>query len=295
MSDTFADGTDQMAIKKLACESCGGQLIIDEMKQNYICQFCGVTYDYEYFREDDIHTKAERYLHRHEFKAAREALEFLLEKEPSNSYAREKLLLSQYHLRGVEDIVKTDVRLWHEADPEEVDRIVSGSEELTKLRELIDSRLYAQELDLKVEELDSVIASEETRLLTLTDLAAGCYSGKTGERLTISAIRKDHIRIFVITVLCTILLLTPGALASMDHFPLNFFLMAYTICVAALVIGLDYHNKAKRLKTAENALKKREELITSLSKHREERAALQEGSDGIKERVEQEVRVFIRT
>lgn len=284
-----------MAIKKLACESCGGQLIIDEMKQNYTCQFCGVTYDYEYFREDDIHTKAEHYLHRHEFKAAREALEFLLVKEPSNSYAREKLLLSQYHLRGVEDIVKTDVRLWHEADPEEVDRIVSGSEELTKLRELIESRLYAQELDLKVEELDSVIASEETRLLTLTDLAAGCYSGKTGERLTISAIRKDHIRIFVITVLCTILLLAPGALASMDHFPLNFLLMAYTICVAVLVIGMEYRIKVRKFRTAENDLKKREELITSLSKHREERAALQEGSDSIKERVEQEVRVFIRT
>jgi len=284
-----------MAIKKLACEACGGQLIIDEMKQNYTCQFCGVTYDYEYFREDDIHTKAERYLHRHEFKAAREALEFLLEKEPSNSYAREKLLLSQYHLRGVEDIVKTDARLWRKAAPEETDSIVSGSEDLTKLRELIDSRLRAQESDIKVEELDSVIASEETRLLTLNDLAAGCYSGKTGERLTIDAIRKKHIRIFVITVLCTVLLLTPGAVAAMDHFPLNFFLMAYTICVAVLVIGLDYHNKAKRLKTAENALKKREELVNSLEKHREERSALQEGSDGIKERLEQEVSAFIRT
>ena len=284
-----------MAIKKLACESCGGQLIIDEMKQNYTCQFCGVTYDYEYFREDDIHTKAERYLHRHEFKAAREALEFLLVKEPSNSYAGEKLLLSQYHLRGVEDIVKTDVRLWHEADPEEVDRIVSGSEELTKLRELIESRMYAQELDLKVEELDSVIASEETRLLTFNDLAAGCYSGKTGERLTIDAIRKKYIRIAVIVVLCTILLLTPGAVAAMDHFPLNFLLMAYTICVAALVIVLVYRREAAAFRAAEDYLKTREELVTSLSKHREERAALQEGSDSIKERVEQEVSAFIRT
>lgn len=279
-----------MAIKKLACEACGGQLIIDQMKQNYTCQFCGVTYDYEYFKEDDIHTKAEYYLHRHEFKAAREALEFLLEKEPSNSYALEKLLLSQYHLRDAEDIVKTDVRLWHEADPEEVDRIASRSEDLTKLRELIESRLYAQELDLKVEELDSVIASEETRLLPLNDLAAGCYSGKTGERLTISAIRKKHIRIFVITVLCTVLLLTPGAVAAMDHFPLNFLFMVYTICVAVLVIGLEYRIKVHKFRTAENDLKKREELITSLSKHREERATLREESDSIKERFLREVK-----
>ena len=284
-----------MAIKKLACEACGGQLIIDEMKQNYTCQFCGVTYDYEYFREDDIHTKAERYLHRHEFKAAREALEFLLEKEPSNSYALEKLLLSQYHLRDAEDIVKTDVRLWHEADPEEVDRVVSGSEELTKLRELIESRMYAQELDLKVEELDSVIASEETRLLTFNDLAAGCYSGKTGERLTIDAIRKKYIRIAVVVVLCTILLLGPGILGNLDHIAWSIFLVAYVWATAALVIVLEYRREAAAFRAAEDYLKTREELVNSLEKHREERSVLQERSDSIKERLEQEVSAFIRT
>ena len=284
-----------MAIRKLACEACGGQLIIDEMKQNYTCQFCGVTYDYEYFQEDDIHTKAERYLHRHEFKAAREALEFLLQKEPSNSYALEKLLLSQYHLRGVEDIVKTDARLWRKAAPEETDSIVSGSEDLTKLRELIDSRLRAQELDLKVEELDSVIASEETRLLTLNDLVAGCYSGKTGERLTIDAIRKKYIRIAVIVVLCTILLLGPGILANLDHIASSIFLVAYVWATAALVIVLEYRREAAAFRAAEDYLKTREELVNSLEKHREERSALQEESDGIKESIKKEVQVFIRT
>ena len=61
------------------------------------------------------------------------------------------------------------------------------------------------------------------------------------------------------------------------------------------MIGLEYRIKVRNFRTAENDLKKREELITSLSKHREERAALREGSDSIKERIEQEVSAFIRT
>ena len=256
-----------MAIKKLVCESCGGQLIIDQMKQNYTCQFCGVTYDYEYFKEDDIHTKAEYYLRRREFEAAREALEFLLKKEPSNSYARQKLLLAHYHLRDVEDIVKTDVRLWHKADPDKTDSIVSGRGELTKLRELIDSRLRAMESDLKIEELDSTIDSEETRLRNFNELATGYYSGRTGKLLTISAIRKKYILIEVIV-----------------------FFVIFIWFMAAGVSGLFYHSEAVAFRSAEDGSKNREELIKSLEWHREERSALKEGSDSIKERFLREVK-----
>ena len=36
------------------CDACGGHLKVDLEKQIYTCPFCGVTYDYEYFKEDDI-------------------------------------------------------------------------------------------------------------------------------------------------------------------------------------------------------------------------------------------------
>ena len=36
------------------CPTCAGQLKIDEERKLYLCPFCGVTFDYEYFREDDV-------------------------------------------------------------------------------------------------------------------------------------------------------------------------------------------------------------------------------------------------
>ena len=40
------------------CRSCGGNLLIDPAKQIYVCTYCGITYDYEYFKEEDVHEKA---------------------------------------------------------------------------------------------------------------------------------------------------------------------------------------------------------------------------------------------
>ncbi len=41
-------------IKGHICPSCAGALSIDIDKQMYICPFCGVTFDYEYFNEDNV-------------------------------------------------------------------------------------------------------------------------------------------------------------------------------------------------------------------------------------------------
>ena len=46
-------------IKGHICKSCGGPLDIDIDRQLYICPFCGVTYDYDYFREDNVMAIAE--------------------------------------------------------------------------------------------------------------------------------------------------------------------------------------------------------------------------------------------
>ena len=60
-------------IKKHQCPSCGGSLIIDNDKQLYHCTFCGSTYDYEYFREEQMHEMGETFLSRGEFMAAIDA------------------------------------------------------------------------------------------------------------------------------------------------------------------------------------------------------------------------------
>ena len=65
-------------IKKHQCPSCGGNLIVDSDKQMYHCTFCGSTYDYEYFREDQIQQMFGTFLSRGEFMAAADACKFML-------------------------------------------------------------------------------------------------------------------------------------------------------------------------------------------------------------------------
>ena len=38
-------------IKKHICPTCGGTLIVNVERQMYECPFCGMTFDYDYFRE----------------------------------------------------------------------------------------------------------------------------------------------------------------------------------------------------------------------------------------------------
>ena len=47
-------------VKSNICKQCGGLLDIDIDRQVYICPFCGVTFDYEYFRKDNVLDLAKR-------------------------------------------------------------------------------------------------------------------------------------------------------------------------------------------------------------------------------------------
>ena len=71
-------------IKSHLCKSCGGLLNIDLDRQLYLCPFCGITYDYEYFREENVLDISRRALNRGEFGSAKEAFEFALQKDPHN-------------------------------------------------------------------------------------------------------------------------------------------------------------------------------------------------------------------
>lgn len=82
-------------MKKHTCPTCAGQLLVNTVLQIYECPFCGVTYDYEYFREDDVLERAERSLKAGEYNSAAEAYDFMLAKEPHNFVAlRGKVMIS---------------------------------------------------------------------------------------------------------------------------------------------------------------------------------------------------------
>jgi len=95
-------------IKRHQCASCGGMLIVDYDKQMYRCASCGSTYDYEYFRDEQIHNMGETYLSRGEFMAAIDAYKLILEKYPHDLPALRGLMLAAGRMKNMDDLLGRD-------------------------------------------------------------------------------------------------------------------------------------------------------------------------------------------
>ncbi len=88
-------------LKKHTCPTCGGQLQINLDKQMYVCPYCGVSFDYSYFREEDVMMRAELFRASAYWNAAIDAYDFMLVKDPHNFWAlRGKVLATAYMRRG---------------------------------------------------------------------------------------------------------------------------------------------------------------------------------------------------
>jgi len=120
------------AIKKHQCPSCGGRLRVDSDKQMYLCTYCGSTYDYEYFREDQIHEVGETYLSRKEFMATADAYEFMLKKDPHDFLALRGLMLAAAHMTTMDELDKEDEPGKFSYDTEKVNRAIESALEEDK-------------------------------------------------------------------------------------------------------------------------------------------------------------------
>ena len=96
-------------LQKHTCPSCGGPLRVNLDRQMYECPFCGVTYDYEYFRKDDVLSQAAQCLKRGEWMAATEAYDFLLTKEPHNFEALLGKILAAAHMKNQDDMANLEI------------------------------------------------------------------------------------------------------------------------------------------------------------------------------------------
>lgn len=105
-------------IKSNICKMCGGLLDIDVDRQVYICPFCGVTFDYEYFRKDNVLELAKKSITRHEFGAARDAYEYMLKKDPHNFEALRGLILCKCKWTTMAPIQQNEEVHLHPDDPE---------------------------------------------------------------------------------------------------------------------------------------------------------------------------------
>ena len=74
------------------CPKCGGELLIDTDKLIYSCDFCGMTFDFDYFETSNLLSVANRALGRGEFNAARKMFEELSEKDPHDAAVLRGLL-----------------------------------------------------------------------------------------------------------------------------------------------------------------------------------------------------------
>ena len=86
------------------CPSCGGNLTVDLERQMYHCSFCGSSFDYEYFREEEALEKGNKYLSRGEFTSASDLYKFLLDKDPHDFMALRGLMLASGRMKELGEL-----------------------------------------------------------------------------------------------------------------------------------------------------------------------------------------------
>ena len=93
-------------IKNHYCPSCGGDLTVDNDKQMYRCTLCGSTYDYDHFREEQLHETDGTHLSRKEFGTVVDAYRSSLKTNPHDFSALRGLMLAAAFLREMDDLVR---------------------------------------------------------------------------------------------------------------------------------------------------------------------------------------------
>ena len=85
------------------CSSCGGGLILDDVAKIYKCPYCGVTYDYGFWGDDDAFSRGMTALRRGEFGTAKDAFDVVLTKEPQHFLALRGRMLAKARMKSIRD------------------------------------------------------------------------------------------------------------------------------------------------------------------------------------------------
>ncbi len=133
-------------IKAHICPTCGGQLNVNIERQMYECPFCGGSFDYDYFREENVLDLAGRALKDNEFNSADSAYDFMLEKEPDNFEALRGKALIAMKITKVEGLRSLDLysKIDYESVSKEIDRGIGVSkpqdrEYFTVMKDVVDA------------------------------------------------------------------------------------------------------------------------------------------------------------
>ena len=85
------------------CSSCGGGLVLDDVAKIYKCPYCGVTYDYGFWGDDDAFSRGMTALRRGEFGTAKEAFDLVLAKDPKHFLALRGRMLAKARMKSIRD------------------------------------------------------------------------------------------------------------------------------------------------------------------------------------------------
>lgn len=85
------------------CSSCGGGLVLDDVAKIYKCPHCGVTYDYDFWGDDDALSRGMTALRRGEFGAAKDAFDVVLAKDPKHFLALRGRMLAKARMKSIRD------------------------------------------------------------------------------------------------------------------------------------------------------------------------------------------------
>lgn len=133
-------------VKKHICPTCGGNLIVNIERQMYECPFCGVTFDYDYFREESVLDIATKALDDKELASADRAYDFMLEKEPDNFEALRGKALIAMNITKIKEIRSLSLysKIDYESVCKEIDRGIRSSkpqdrEYFTIMKDIVDA------------------------------------------------------------------------------------------------------------------------------------------------------------
>lgn len=227
-------------IKKRQCPSCGGNLIDDSEKQIYRCASCGSTYDYDYFREEQLHAMGETYLSRGEVKAAVDAYRLILKKSPHDFLALRGLMLAAAYLRDMDGFARMGEAKHFSYDPQLTGEVLDASSEEDKEYFSEISKIYADKKQLidRNREIESLHRQREK---TEADIR---FTDKTRYEYYIETKRAQfHPRSVFIAVWCfTALYFVPsfiGIFDNIDEDGLPIFFVV--VCGLALLFGCGFN------------------------------------------------------
>ena len=227
-------------IKKRQCPSCGGNLIDDSEKQIYRCASCGSTYDYDYFREEQLHAMGETYLSRGEVKAAVDAYRLILKNSPHDFLALRGLMLAAAYLRDMDGFARMGEAKHFSYDPQLTGEVLDAASEEDKEYFSEIGKIYADKKQLidRNREIESLHRKREK---TEADIR---FTDKTRYEYYIETKRAQfHPRSVFIAVWCfTALYFVPsfiGIFDNIDEDGLPIFFVV--VCGLALLFGCGFN------------------------------------------------------